>query len=513
MDNYTKEGRGVRMQGLIGARQVGIDLSADFSLPDYQPEIKRLLRVSAVVSPADQFIGVGSADFTGTVDYCILYSGNDGALYSATHTEEYQFSVPVEMTSDFEIGDGVTCDVEVRSETATGRVSAPRKLSLRSRLRADVRLYGTRVLEERSECEDRAALERLCGEAICAHVFSGRGDSVTLEDEILFDAQWADIRVISAEGQVFVAEADAGSGCVNCRGEVYLKLLCCHENGAEAPVVQLRKLPFSQSVPVDGCEVNCDACAHGVCSDLRITVEEGRVLCEVAVRLQARAQRNESVLYTRDLYSTAIENENRYTELALPCAIKCANGNFSLNATLSAEEAGVRTGMSVWDVSVYPSVGAMERDHGKLYLTGKCRCHLILSDGEDVSAQEVEIPFRYEMDGADGDVTSYDVAIDPISCRARMDGERISIDAELAVCASVRGETRAKMLTESHFGDPVKHSSAVYTVCYPAKSDTLWSVSKKYHRSVASVIDMNTLSSSASADSPDSLSGISYLLV
>lgn len=513
MDNYMKEERGVRMQSPVCDRQVGVDLSSDFSLPDYQPEIKRLLRVRAVVSPVDKYVGAGNAQFSGTVDYCILYSGNDGALYSATQTEEYQFSVPVEMTSDFEIGEGVLCDVEIAPETVSGRVAAPRKLSLRCKLRAAVRIYGIRAVEERVDATDASAIQRLCGELSCAKVLTGTGEPLTLEDEILFDAQWSDLRVIFAEGQVLVSEATAGSGCVSCRGDVYLKLLCCHEKGDGLSVVQTRKLPFTQSVMVDGCEVNYDACAHGVCSDLHVTVEEGRVLCDITVRLSARAQRNDSVRYTRDLYSTACKSENQYTELTLPQAIKCVNGNFSYNTTMSLGEAGIRAGMNVCDVMMTTMSAAVEQDGGRCYLIGKCRCHLILSDGEEMSAQELELPYRYEFDATDATVTHYDAVVDPVSCRARVDGERIAIDAELAVCVATRGVMEACVLSEARMGEAVKRTSAVCTVCYPARTDTLWSVAKKYHRTVDAVSVMNSLSDSVAADSAESLAGVAYLLV
>ena len=514
MDNYTKEGcRGFRIQAPICNREVSVDLNTDFSLPDYLPEVKRLLRVRAVVSDPDRYVGVGSADFSGTVDYCILYAGNDGALYTANHAEEYSFSVPVEMTSDFDIGEGVLCDVEVVSEMTVGRVSSPRKLSLRCKLRGDVRLFGTRVVEENVDAEDATAVERLCGEALSARTFTGRGDPLILEDEILFDSQWQDLRVIGADARVLVNEAVAGSDCVTCRGEVYLKLLYCHENGDPTPAVQIRKLPFSQTVPVDGCEVNCECMGQGTCGDVHITVEDGRVVCEVTAKLRVRAQRNDTVRFTRDLYSTVSEHENRYMELALPTALKCMNGNFSLNTTLPLEKAGVRNGMKVMDVSMSFEAATPEREREKYCLVGKCRCHLVLCDGEDLSAQELEVPFRYALDGIVGDVVECDAFVEPVSCRVRPDGERIAIDAELAVAVSVRGEGRLRVLSEAKFGDSVQRASSTYTVCYPAKTETLWSVSKKYHRTVDSVSHMNALPGAAAADSPDSLAGVAYLLV
>ena len=513
MDNYTKDRGGVRVQAPICDRQTVTELSSDFSLPDYQPPFKRLLRVRATVSPADKYIGAGSAEFSGTVDYTVLYAGNDDCLYCFSESTEYRFTVPIEMTSDIDLNDGLTCDVDVIPDMTVGRVAAPRKLSVKCRLRARVRLWGTKLMEETLTGADKRDIQRLCGGAECARLFVGNGEPLQLGDEILFEAGENDVRVISAEGEVFVSEASAGSGVVNCRGEVCLKLLCCRESSQEPPSVQLRRIPFAQAVATDGVEVNCDACADGVCSDIRITVEEGRILCEVAVRLRTRAQRNESISFTRDIYSTAAACESTTSACSFPHAVKCVNGNFSVGTTLPLEEVGIRAGMNIVDVSLIPSVTALENEHGKYYLSGRCRTQVILSDADEISAQEFDIPFRYETDGSGEQVTDYDAAVDVISCRARVDGERISVDAELAVSLALRGEVSFKMLTEAHFGEPLSRTGALCTVCYPSREDTLWSVAKRYHRSVDAITEMNSLAGSPAADSPDSLMGVNYLLV
>ena len=514
MDNYIKESKsGMRVQAPICDRQIVTELTSDFTLPDYQPEIKRLLRVRATVSPPDKYIGAGNAEFSGTVDYAILYAGNDGALYCATETSEYQFTVPTEVPSDFELNDGLICDAEVLTDTVTGRVAAPRKFSVKCRLRSRVRLYGTKLIEEIVGGAEPDSLQRLCGNVDSASLFVGIGDPLQLGDEILCDAQSGDIRVIAAEGQVFVNEATAGSGVVNCRGEVCLKLLCAQEGKQTPPSALLRRIPFTQAIATDGAEVNCDACANGICTEMQITVEENRILCEVTLRLRTRAQRNQNLSFTRDIYSTAAECESRYTDCVFPRALKCVNGNFSLNTTLPLEEVGIRPNMSIADITLAPTVTSLECDHGKYYLTGRCRALAILFDGEDFSAQEFEVPFRYETDGTEESVTDHDATVDVISCRARLDGERIGIDAELAVSLATRGECRFQMLSEARFGEKISRSGAVYTICYPSREDTLWSVAKRYHRSVASVSDINSLAGSPAADSAESLAGVGYLLV
>ncbi len=512
MDNYKRNKReGVRVQEAIANRQILTELSCDFSLPDYQPEVKRLLRVRATATPPDKYIGAGSAEFSGRVDYSILYAGSDGALYCANHTEDYSFSCPLEMTSDFELNEGLVCDVDTVPESAVGRVAAPRKLSLKCRLRSHVCILGTRLIEESMTGENAGGIQRLYGNSECAMRFVGVGSPMQLGDEILYEG--SDLRVICADGRVFISEAVAGSGVVNCRGEVCLKLLCVHEGDGEGPTVQWRRIPFSQSVPTDGAEVNCEATATGICSALNITVEEGRMLCEVSVILHTHAQRNESISFTRDIYSTEAECESKYLSVKLPQALKCVSGNFSLNQTLTLEEAGIKSGMHVVDLHLIPAVNDLTVEKGKYSLSGRCRAQAVLSDGEEYAVQEFELPLRYACDGSDREVTDYDSNIEVISCRARVDGERIAVDAELSVTVAARGACEVEMLSEVSFGNAVTRTCAGYTVCYPAREDTLWSIAKRYHRAVAAVSDANSLPAAAAADARESLSGVRYLLV
>lgn len=514
MENYIKEERGgVRIQSPICDRQSALELSSDFSLPDYQPEIKRLLRVRATPQTPERYVGAGNADFTGTVCYHVLYAGNDGELYSTNETGEYHFSLPVEMTSDFEWNEGITCDCELIPEHTVGRVIGPRKFSLKCRLRTRVRMWGTRFLEESVSGAEKKTIQRLRGHCDAAEIYVGMGEPLQLADEILCDSKGGDLRVISAQGQVFVSETVAGSGIVCCRGEVSLKLLVQTEGSKSAPQTMWRRIPFVQDVPTDGAAVNCDSCATGICSEIQVTVEENRVLCEVSVCLQTQAQHNRHIAFTRDIYSTESECETKYSTVSVARALKCTCGNVSVNVTKPLEEAGIRAGLNVVDIHAFPGAPSAELEGGKYVVSGNCRCQAILFDGEEYSAQEFEVPYRYECDGGADEVKDWRVSVDVISCRARADAERIGVDMELAVVLATRGETEIRMLREAHFGEELSRHGSVYTICYPTAKDTLWSVAKRYHRSIDSVSTINGLSDAPRADSIESLAGVKYLLV
>ena len=513
MNKNEKRGvMAVRMQAEMGERVVMTDLAEEFSLPDYQPEMKRLLRVRATVMPPDRYIGAGQAECAGRIDYSILYTGNDGAMYCANQSGEYAFSAPFEIPPDFDGGEGILCAVECSPEQTTGRVMAPRKLSIKCKLRSRVRFYGTRVPTE--GFADDGCMERLCGESEYAEVFEGKSNPMDLADEIICDEGEDTLRVISADGQVFVSDVSAGSGVANCRGEVAIKLLCCRDGEENnTPYAIYRKIPFTQSVPVDGMEVNCDAMARGICTDIRITVEEGRILCEVSAILSVKGMRRARVAYPRDIYSTKRATACEYRTVEISRPVKCTNGNFSVNAAMTLEEAGIRAGLTLVDLSGSATVSGVEAEKGKYRILGKCRFHAILSDGEDLSAQEFEVPFRFEMEGGQEKPSDTEVWAEIISCRARLDSERIAVDAELSLAMSLCAKGEISMLTGVTLGEEWRAKGAVSTVCYPDRRDTLWSVAKRYHCPLSEMTTRNRIATSPAADAADSLAGVRFLLV
>ena len=517
MDNYTKnDSTTLCLQALLCDKQEMGEVTAEVSLPDYRPEIKRLVRVSATVSPPARYVGAANTELSGTVDFCILYTGNDGALYSTSHASEYRIGIPTDLPNDAVLAEGFICDADIFPEPCNARVLSPRKLSLKCRLRARMRLYGTRLMEN-GDLVSGTAAEKLYGSCDVCELFSGVGEPLLLHDEIVCDTQSEDVRVVCANGDVFVLETVAGSGCINCRGEVVFKLICAHDATGLPPSQLMRRIPFETAIEVDGCEVNCGASAFGTCTDVSVTVEDGRILCDLSLILQGRAQRDRNLTYVRDAYTLDSLCESRTDFLTLPQSRSCVCANFSLGQTLTAEEVGLRQGMSVVDALLLPLSAELTEDNGRDILTGRCRVHLVLCDeAGEISSPEVELPFRYETEGKEAGLFDSLVHINPISCRARADGERLGIDAELAVSLLTRTQTKIQYLSACKIGEKCQTPFGECTVCFPAPTDTLWSVAKRYHKPLAHLTELNTLppqAQAAAADSTASLAGVNYLLV
>jgi hypothetical protein len=426
------------------------------------------------------------------------------------------------------------CLCDLSSEVPVGRVLAPRRLNIRCKVKGRVRAYGECPLEA-GVGEGDPTVETLTAEAAVGRLFWGMGETLPLQDDVILSPADGEMRVVCAEGQVMVTEATPALGLVNCRGEVTVKLTLTPAETdaafamdtatpaeASSLTVLQRKIPFSQTIEVEGVTPACSATARGYCTEISVQMEEGQLHVDLGVVCEARGQRNETISYVKDLYSTRREGACRYAKYPAETALRALNGNFTLSDSLPLSEAGIAPAAKVVDITAtaLPEELTADPAKGRCVLTGKCRCHLLLvKDGEYASA-ELELPFRYEFDDpglvkmADPTASvSFEGGVTAIHCRARMDGERVGIDAELAVSLRTHAPAPFTALSDAGFGEEVTRRCGEYVICFPAPTDTVWSVAKRYHAPMAILTAANNLPAGAQPDGVESLEGVGYLIV
>ena len=192
------------------------------------------------------------------------------------------------------------------------------------------------------------------------------------------------------------------------------------------------------------------------------------------------------------------------------------NGNFTLSDSMSLDEAGISPECCVIDVAGIVCPESYSFDGGRCIVNGRARYDVLLERHGEYSSQNIEFPFRYET-VAPGHMA--DAVADAlfegeiVSARARVDGERIGIDSEISMNGCAFATAQTKLLDSVSFGDEICRRVGEYTVCYPSKSDSLWSVAKRYARPIDAIISVNKIASDGDHDSRDSLDKVKYLML
>ena len=478
-----QEGMPAALTVLVCDKTMGSEVSLEYVLPDYEEEIKKLLKVRVRLLPPASYVGGGDASFSGTVCFDLLYTSPEGKLCATQISGNYELSAPILKDADIDYSDGIFACCDIGPESTVSRVLAPRKVSLKCRLRAKVRAYGKRTLLERMTGDfSPEGIERLAGKASCAMFAVGESEfSVDGETEL---PQGGERSVIWCGGEVHMTEVQCGEGEVLCRGELFVSALVTGEDGG-AETVQMR-IPFSERIEGDGFIGGMGCHVWGAPSELSAEAADGKLAIRGSVRLCVTGQGNGEIPYTRDLYSSARVTQNQYGKISFPHAAVSRHGNFTQSLYEAASDYGLPKDAEILDMWATASVTDCLCDRGKWALVGEtCMTLLMTSEGE-YKCVDIPVPFRYEFEGECGTPESFFAQVSMTGGRARIEGDRLAIECEMGVSVRVCTEMELTALCEADFGEKVEEDDEC-VVCFPGKGDSLWEIAKRYHVPMAAL--------------------------
>ena len=248
---------------------------------------------------------------------------------------------------------------------------------------------------------------------------------------------------------------------------------------------------------------------------MNLDVEDNRIIIDVGIITDVTVKKSERVRYVKDVYSTEYKTECKYTPIKIYDRGAPMSVNFTLSDSASLSDVGIGAECSVIDCSGIAEMSDVSYDDdGRMTATGKAKFTLLMDKNGEYCCSDVELPFRYSADvGVKGERTVNDLCPSVISCRARIDGERVGIDAEISLCGTLGEMTEISVLDSVSFGDEIVKDRGQFVICYPTSDDSLWSIAKRYGTTVSEIIKNNRISTDAQYDTKESLGGMKYLIV
>ena len=466
-------------------KHLSVELNSDFTLPDYLPEIKRLLSTRAIILPQNEYLGNGNADIQGEICYKITYLGADSCLYSTTLSDKYGFSTSIDFNSHSMMGEEITMIPSCTTESINTRVLGPRKLNVRAKLTCRLMAFSPALyLPNLVGAHNKSNIENKISTTTCINIKRSTPESIILNDFITFDSQADDIRIVDCTPTPIINECMATNDKISIKGDVVLKIFYCNENESTHPLSLLRKLPFSCELLCNGVNSLFECTAHGVCFDERFDFKENGISIEMTLSLSAIAQKNEPVQYIADSYSTEKTCETSSSALFLNNAVRCCSGNLTQNEVFTLDGIKLSPNAKIIDTVAKSSINELCIENEKLVFKGNNAFQVIYFIDGEYSSLSLASPIRYEIDcrsaPAYNKAIKWCVEASTSTVRARHDGERLFLDSELNLSIIIMNEASIEVLSEMIFGEYINKSCGEILLCYPNKNATVWSIGKQY---------------------------------
>ncbi len=490
--------------------------SGDFTLPEYMPEIAKMIKAEGRVVPSGKYIGAEKAEFSGNVVYSILYAGEDGIPYFTTLGCEYEYSVP--------LGDALGCgEMDIYDETSlegvSVRPSGPRRLSVKSKIKATPHIIykkdGEGIALEPSEGTE---YQKLCKRESVANAVHFESGEFELEESFKLEGASPDAELIGCEGNVCISELRGSAHGIVCRGECECRIYYYDiEAGRRAFLCAQKTLRFEREIQsYHLCDIqNARAYGKVISADISAQDDTAELSLSLTLNIWGEYMHEQENIYVTDIYACGSDCDVEYKNEQLMRPVLCKNANFSFHSQKKPD--GEYTG-SVCCALASVKIESAQISNSRAEISGNINIEAVLaapSDGSyEYTTESVPIPFKCEIP-VQCTAEKYDIRMsaDVSGVRVRVEKDTISADAELyvSICAmgmdSIRTVSRAQTLEDIKgiYGDSIR-------IYYPERGESLWSVGKKYCTSIDNVARANGIDASY-PDSADSLSSVRALII
>ena len=460
------------------------DFTTEVSMPDYEAEIRRLLHVSASLTEPEWYSGGGKIGMKGEILYSILYSGPDGELYETKAREGYDLA---EAYKGDRLPDTVFC--EAYPESLISKVSAPRKLSLKCRIRATMKGFRENdIYENLSYIENPASIERLTDEAEYVRLMPPSSSGFIVEESFPYDSY--DARIISSRAEIYPDSVEEGNGEATVNGTAHVTMLI--KNGDEGISTREERIPIREFIPNDRIDRSSRCACRLTVNNCDAKIENGEIFVEIDAAAALFPAELATARYTKDLYSTECESSITKKTFAH------TKGDLPFLGSLSEdfkESIPDLENARIVNIIPYASIKGVTTENGKPYLTGDVALTLIYEKDGELASHSLKWQFKYEIENRDG--IKFDAAptllyssVSVTSPKVKLDGDSVLSSCELHFVGRLCSSSSFEALDTATFGDEFPIEDGI-TVCFKDPRASLWETAKANHVKESSILQKN----------------------
>ena len=506
---------------VVRLADVYTETGTDYSLPDYNGDIKKVFYATAAVLPSASFVDGDVINASGTVNYDVIYLDSENNMDILSFSSEYEFPIKVDSEKL------LSSDIETKVSNFSYRLFGPRKISAKATLQSEVRLVESAEIETVCSGKDsdyESVKKTLPVEKSVFLSAREREYSDTLATLEGYTAE--EISIIYTSIDATVESSLVNSNGVTVKGEIVASALV--KSDGEVPILYKKHIPFEELVSSDQVDDGMSAVCRAEITSTRTNVvaTDDGVAIEVSVGtdFSLRCYGNSGVEVTLDAYLKSVECNTTYEkfEYVTHLATECFDERISMSIPVSdLSESGIRDIVLMKADAKGAEVsfaGNFITIEGEMKLVGICTS--VSDDGtQTIFSVKHNLPIKKTVNAnislPKSAKTSANCQIHNLS--VSVDEENVYVDADMKIEFFAESEgsvDRLSSCAEKDGGERYVRTSVI-TVYYPDKEDSLFSVAKAHHTSAGKIAADNMLSESVLKmfDKEGSLAGVERLII
>ena len=477
-----------------GCQEQPLDL--DVSLPDYCPDIQRILKCQVLPCISGHSLNGDRLETEGVVRVRVLYLDSREDTVRCCEMES-GFSSVIPLRETPEAG---AAQVTTRLEYVNCRAASPRRLDIHGAFSICAQVLESRRQPVCTHSEEEG-LEQRC-ETLSASALAGLGEQqFTLTETLEINSSKPPAEaILRSRCYCVVQDFRPVSGKFLAKGTVRLEVLYTSSLDGSSLERMDFEIPFSQMIDCLGaseecrCSLRMEVTNHSIQIRSDANGEPMRLETEVRMSAFARACRDQELTFVTDAYSTQYETELDYTQ------IQVSGLDDVVQETAIEKVAMEPSGELGRVIDVWNEVSNVsgEIQNGQITFSGKMNLCLLAADSQGVPFYQeklADFSLSRAWNGPEEDRrVSCWAQVGPVGYRIT-GGTGLELSAEIFLGGTVTHTASCRAISGMH-GDESRckeENRAVLSLYYACERESLWEIARSHGVSVRSLCEENGL--------------------
>ncbi|MCM1133043.1 MAG: DUF3794 domain-containing protein [Ruminococcus flavefaciens] len=479
-----------------GIQEQGIEL--DYILPDYCPDIFRLVKCEVCPVITDNSVNGDRLTYELQCDIKLLYCSEDGRNLQCI-TQRQNFSKAVELGRS---PDSPDVQLSAKTDHVNFRAVNKRRLDVRGAVSVKISVTGEKSQEVISDAFGmNIQLKKIPVKYASKKLTAEKIIQLTEETE-LSPAQPSVTNIIRSECAVNDCEKKIISGKLLAKSEVTVKLLYSCDSSVESMDFQL---PFSQIIDMEAIDETFDCTVTAEVTSCNITPSadrngENRMLkFEPELKIRCRAVKSSEIMVVSDAYSTVYPCETEFSVIRAEQLPAVYAENFRHSAKLAEGDSVPKNIYAMWcspkNINTRPG-----SDNKSVIISGMLTYSMACADSAgSISMPDRDEAFEETIEIGDEISGSFSAEITGISVSYNITSDGIlNAKSDISVKISVGSSAEIKALTGIAVNDSEKKQrdgDYAIKLYFGMENEDIWDIAKRCSTEIDAVIEENELTS------------------
>lgn len=321
-----------------GQTEQGVEF--DYVLPDYYPDIFKILKCSLTPGISSYSISGTQLFIDGAVLIKILYLSDDSTSIHCVE-QKYTYSKTLELTKP---ADKATVYISTKTDYSNCRAISGRRFDVRGAVSCKVKACCAKSFEIVSGADGLETKAQPL--AYCGNKLTGGGQFVIREDIETGTGRGGILGILSCDAAAEITDIKIIAGKAVIKGEAKVKALYLVKLDEETQDTEVMEaaVPISRIIDMDGLDDTFSCFVDIRVMDCGLEIKAGdnndnRMLgCDLTIDCKITANREESVSVLTDLFSTQYETDFTTAQIKVEYAPQHVQKQLSYRTTLECKD-------------------------------------------------------------------------------------------------------------------------------------------------------------------------------